>query len=169
MTEHVRVPREAVEEAHRELDIFIRQHDALEPGGLAMTPLARVRRRIENEMDGDAAEQALDIVEAVGEATETVTDPHDQLTEAIFRARSQLDDALETGDSPETTLILWPVTGATRRLRLRPSETPGAAAALEESTWTGRAWHHSGREELECVEVDGVRYGPEAVEHCGGP
>lgn len=67
-------------------------------------------------------------------------------------------------DDPTTTIVLSPVSGPARRLRLVESDVPGSAFALEEAQWDGCAWRSAGREELLQVEIDGVAYnGSESV------
>ena len=160
MTEHVRVPCEAAEVARDELDSLINKSDALEEGSLAMTPLARARKRIAEQLDcdDDHVVQALDIIDQVGEETGAETSSVDPLTDATFRARDAFAAALEGGDGPWLSLIYRPLAGPARRVRLTESPAPTAVAALEEAEHTGCNWRTVGREELRRVQIDGVAY-----------
>jgi len=97
-------------------------------------------------------------------------------TEANAQAQRIVDDLLREQardndhDSAETTIVLEPDLGPTRRLHIYESVTPGFPFALEKAERENPddAWHHKGRERLHSVVIDGRRYGVTA--HVGtGP
>lgn len=59
---------------------------------------------------------------------------------------------------PETTIVVSPVAGPARRIRVVRSDVPGVPFTLQEFEWGRCHWRPVGREPLEWVEVDGVRY-----------
>ena len=65
--ETVEVPAEAARVAYRELGMLIDETDAVEEGGQPMTPTARIRERLVEELPHDIAVQAVDVVDAVAE------------------------------------------------------------------------------------------------------
>lgn len=96
--ETVEIPADVARTARRELGILISETDAPEEGGQPMTPTARIRQRLEEELPHDLAVQAVDIVDAVAEETGATHRPVDPLQDDIFRAKDALADVLGEDD-----------------------------------------------------------------------
>lgn len=122
-----------------------------------MSELLRVlaEEDVDDETLTEAANAAFAVLEARDVDVEGVAPVLNQ--DAGEAGQEAIDEALR-GDGPETTLVLSPVTGPARRLRIRETDQPGAPYVLEEDVWTGCAWRPIGREELERVELDGEEY-----------
>lgn len=110
---------------------------------------------VDDEALQAAADAAFAALEEHGVNTEGVAPVRN---EAASAAGQRAIDGVVGADGPELELILSPIASDARRLRIREAAEPGAAFALEESTWTGCAWRAVGREQLERVEIDGVAY-----------
>lgn len=95
----VTIDWDTAKEAERELRLLIEATEAVEEHGDAMTPLARVRQRINDQLDvdehHDVLVQVLDIIEQVGDDTGTETAPTDPLTGNILSAHQNLKEAME--------------------------------------------------------------------------
>lgn len=98
-TETVEVPVEAASVAHRELEILIEETAPVGENGYPMTPLARVRQRLAEEFDDDAAAKAVSIVGEVANQTGAESAAVDPLQDDIFRAHSALSAAVEEGEN----------------------------------------------------------------------
>ena len=93
----VTVDVETAETCLRELGILVDVTDDPENEyGDPMSPLARARSRIValDDVDEETQREVLDVIDEVGEATGAWTSPIDPLREDIFRAKSDLEDAL---------------------------------------------------------------------------
>ncbi len=99
-----------------------------------------LRQRLEAQLDGEANAEAQRIV--------------DDLIREQSRAEATGDE-----DEFETTLVLNPQVGSTRRLHIYESDEPGTEFAAEHDEWTGCSWRPKGRERLTSVEIDGERFG----------
>jgi len=101
-----------------------------------------LRARLEEQLDSEANAQVQRIVDD------------------LLREQARDDDH----DSGETTIVIEPDLGPTRRLHIYESDTPGFPYALEEAERENpdAAWHHKGRERLHGVVIDGRRYGATA-------
>lgn len=94
--------RESAATAYQELDWLIEASDhPTDEFGDAMTPLARARQRIVDDLlegedgaDHDTVVQVLDVIDAVGEETGAETAPVDPFTDAIFEAHDELGTVL---------------------------------------------------------------------------
>jgi len=93
-----------------------------------------LRGRLEVQLDSEANAQAQRIVDDL--------------------VRQQARDG-DDRDEPELELIVSPIHGDSRRLRIQTAVEPGVAWALEEAEWTGCAWRPVGREQLDRVDIDG--------------
>jgi len=96
----VTVGVETAETCLRELEILVDVTDHPENEyGDPMSPLARARSRIValDDVDEETQREVLDVIDEVGEATGAETSPIDPLQDDIFRAKSDLEDALAAG------------------------------------------------------------------------
>ena len=91
--ETVEVSTDAARVARRELGILIGESAPRGENGQPMTPTARIRQRLAEELPEDAAVQAVDIVDAVAEETGAENSPIDPLQADIFRAETEFDTA----------------------------------------------------------------------------
>jgi len=85
----------------RELEILVDEtEDPENEHGDPMSPLARARSRIValDDVDEETQREVLDVIHEVGEATGAETSPIDPLQDDIFRAKSDLENALGGGD-----------------------------------------------------------------------
>ena len=91
----VEVSTDAARVARRELGILIEESTPRGENGQPMTPTARIRQRLAEELPEDVAAQAVDIVDAVAEETGAENSPIDPLQSDIFRAETEFANALE--------------------------------------------------------------------------
>lgn len=119
-----------------------------------MSDLLRVLA--DEDVDDDALQEAAAAAYAILEARGVDVEGVAPVLHADDREAGQaaIDQAVTDGD-PETTVIVSPVNGDARRLRIRPNPDPGTAYLLFEDRWTGCAWVPCGVEDLQRVEVDG--------------
>ncbi len=103
-----------------------------------------LRRRLEAQLDDEANATAQRIVDD------------------LIREQARAEVAGDEEDGFETTLVLNPQVGATRRIHIYESDEPGVEMAAEHDEWTGCAWRAKGRERLTSVEIDGERVGARA-------
>ena len=84
----------------RELEILVdKTEDSEDEYCNSMSPLARARSRIValDDVDEETQREVLDVIHEVGEATGAETSPIDPLQDDIFRAKSDLENALAAG------------------------------------------------------------------------
>lgn len=107
--ETVEISVQTAETALSELDILIQQTGGSEGSEYTMTPLALakylIKDELENMEDGNDSdlEEAVEIINEVGEITGQETAPIDPLTGGTFDARTELEQAFEKLSEPDMT------------------------------------------------------------------